>query len=176
MIMISAFFTDHIAKRIQRKSVKYLFLLVSIIVFFVSIPTFAGYYKNNFINKIPFETKEIYQFAGYGDSELFEFIDGMKKQGIPEGSVVYTYRLTQFKYYFQKAGFAIIGDDFRKNAYFKLEQSIEEKKGREFLEGSGAVYLISSKDHIKRFEQVLPEIISESESYILYNIRNGREE
>ncbi len=172
LIIISvALLINKIDKKILvNKYVKYVFYLVVTLLFFTSKPLFISFYKNNYSIKIPYSKQEINKFIGYGDSSLFNFIDNMNNKGIKKNSIIYTYELNQYKYYFQKQGYYIVGDNFRKCSFNNFDDNVKKNKLKKFLEKCKVNYLLivtSKFNDIEKFDLVIKY---KTDKYILFEL------
>jgi hypothetical protein len=103
-------------------------------------PASIQYVKGSFSDRVPVTESESLAWERARARELAS-LDALTRTA-PPPRCVYSLGVTQLKYYFQRAGYTVIGDYFHEGRYGDLRKALEAGTAREWLRGFQADVLV----------------------------------
>ena len=120
---------------------------VLLIMFGLSSRSFA--YSFHCLNvMVPVSTAEVASFASYGSPEILNTAVELSNDGLQKGDRVYLLEFVQYKYYFMKYGYQVVGDNVNKWRYSDFLSSLERGKLNQFVEECKLRAIVISKGRI----------------------------
>lgn len=99
--------------------------------------------------KVPVTEVDMANFAMYGKPELIHAINKIQLDGLNKGDTVYALNLTQYKYYFMKQGYRVVGDVINKWRFSDFEAALTNKYLVSFLTQCGAKAVFADKGYLR---------------------------
>ncbi len=137
-----------------------------------------SYYKNSFNKKIPITKTEIQAFVGWDTNVALSVIQRFKEFDIPQGSRIYGFPLTSYKYYVINEGYLPIGDGVCKYRWQEFMQNTDSESIKAFLRDAKTEYLFIDKNYMNIGERIdfstLSgfEVLHDEKNIILLKITN----
>lgn len=158
----------------QRKTI-FTFLIASLML--IPFYSLINSYKNNLTYKIPLTRKEVRKFVGWGNPTVVEIADKIHKYGAKEKDRIYCLGMTQFKYYFVKNGYEVIGDGVNKYRFADLSKSYKNNKLEQFLTDAKIKFLLIDKGFSSLFpnHNKPPKYLEKlylNDRYSLFRVKN----
>ncbi len=164
---------------IQRKALNKIYkATIALVCIFLMIGPFhysVAYYKNNFNKCIPVTHQEKNDFVCWYNSPcLMDMIDKFPKYGISKNDTIYGFGSTQYKYYFVKNGYELIGDGVNRFRFSDMHHAIKNHEAKEFLNRANADYLLIDTN----FTGIDPEpekngltLVTRNEKYLIFKVK-----
>lgn len=109
------------------------------------------YFKNNFNRPVPYNAVSYEKFYDYLGLPEMQTIQNLKKLGI-EHAVVYTVGYTHLKYYYQAAGYRLVGDVVNRFRYHDFVEKLKNGDLFDFFKETGAQAAAIDKKQLSRLD------------------------
>lgn len=145
LVCCSAIIVDNFFKKYLTDANQYvqLFFILVFVYLFLGPRHYAfSYFKNNFNKKVPTTQVEVNNFVGWNDPTVMNLLNDADKYGVEKGDTIYFYGLTQYKYYFEKNDYHVVGDGVNRFRFGDFVKAVKTDAILHFLKEAKARYVL----------------------------------